>query len=65
DLASLAALDTKALLDRLDLLFFNLGMSASTRERLTTLLGAIDSKADSVKAALIVTALSPDHVIQR
>lgn len=65
DLANLAALDAKALVDRLDLLFFNLGMSDSTRQRLATLVGAIDSKTDSVKAALIVTALSPDHVIQR
>ncbi len=65
DLASLAALDTVALIDRLDLLFFGLGMSSSTRQRLATLVGAIDSKTESVKAALIVTALSPDHVIQR
>ena len=65
DLTSLAALDATALIDRLDLLFFNLGMSASTRERLTTLVGAIKGKADKVRAALIVTALSPDHVIQR
>jgi len=53
------------LIDRLDLLFFNLGMSSSTRERLTTLVGAVQGKTDKVKAALIVTALSPDHVIQR
>ena len=65
DLASLAALDAAALVDRLDLLFFNLGMSSSTRERLTTLVGAVKGKTDKVKAALIVTALSPDHVIQR
>lgn len=65
DLASLAALDAAALIDRLDLLFFNLGMSDTTRQRLATLVGAIDSKTDSVKAALIVTSLSPDHVIQR
>ena len=65
DLASLAALDAAALIDRLDLLFFNLGMSAATRERLTTLIGAVKGKTDKVKAALIVTALSPDHVIQR
>lgn len=65
DLASLAALDAPALIERLDLLFFNLGMSSSTRERLTTLVGAIKGKTDKVKAALIVTALSPDHVIQR
>ena len=65
DYAPLAALDPNALVDRLDLLFFDLGMSASTRQRLTQLLGAIDSKTESVKAALIVTALSPDHVIQR
>ena len=65
DLASLAALDATALIDRLDLLFFNLGMSASTRERLTQLVGAVKGKTEKVKAALIVTALSPDHVIQR
>ncbi len=65
DYGPLAALDANALVDRLDLLFFNLGMSASTRQRLLQLLGAIDSKTESVKAALIVTALSPDHVIQR
>lgn len=65
DLASLAALDAKSMIDRLDLLFFNLGMSDTTRQRLATLVGALDSKTESVKAALIVTALSPDHVIQR
>ena len=65
DLASLAALDAAALIDRLDLLFFNLGMSSGTRERLTTLVGAVKGRTDKVKAALIVTALSPDHVIQR
>ncbi|MGM9485608.1 DUF1800 domain-containing protein [Roseateles sp. NT4] len=65
DLASLAALDAAALIDRLDLLFFNLGMSSSTRERLTTLVGAVKGKTDKVRAVLIVTALSPDHVIQR
>lgn len=65
DFAPLTALDANALVDRIDLLFFNLGMSASTRQRLTQLVGAIDSKTDAVKAALIVTALSPDHVIQR
>ncbi|RTL41216.1 MAG: DUF1800 domain-containing protein, partial [Burkholderiales bacterium] len=42
DFAPLAALDANALIDRLDLLFFNLGMSASTRQRLTQLIGAID-----------------------
>lgn len=65
DLASLAALDAPALINRLDLLFFDLGMSASTRERLGTLIAAIKGGPDKVKAALIVTALSPDHVIQR
>jgi uncharacterized protein (DUF1800 family) len=65
DLASLASLAPAALVDRLDLLFFNLGMSASTRERLTTLVGAVEGQTEKVKAALIVVALSPDHVIQR
>ncbi|RZJ07863.1 MAG: DUF1800 domain-containing protein [Rubrivivax sp.] len=65
DLTTLSALDATALIDRLDLLFFDLGMSASTRTRLITLIGAVKGKTDKVKAALIVTALSPDHVIQR
>jgi uncharacterized protein (DUF1800 family) len=61
------ATDIPALIDRLDLLFFNLQMSASTRSRMTTLLAAISENdtLDRVQAAMLLTALSPDHVIQK
>jgi uncharacterized protein (DUF1800 family) len=68
DYAPLLALagDGTALIDRLDLLFFNAQMSGATRARMTTLLNAIPARqADKrVKSALIVTSLSPDFVIQ-
>ncbi|NRF67917.1 DUF1800 domain-containing protein [Aquincola sp. S2] len=59
-----------ALIERLDLLFFDLQMSASTRSRLSTLIAALpgtnaDKRLQRVKAALTVVALSPDHVIQK
>ncbi len=64
-LQALAA-DPAALIAHLDLLFFNGQMSASTRQRLATMLAAIPANDPKrrVKAALIVTSLSPDHVIQ-
>lgn len=67
DFAPLIALatDAPALVDRIDLLFFNLGMSSATRDRLIKLVQSVLSKEDKVRAALLVTALSPDHVIQR
>jgi uncharacterized protein (DUF1800 family) len=56
--------------DRLDALLFAFQMGASTRQRLIQMVGAMSgaSKGDlknRVKAALIVTALSPDFVIQK
>ncbi len=65
-LMSLAG-DAAALVDRLDLLFFARQMSASTRTRLTTLVNAIApaDRSARVKQALLVTAMSPDHVIQK
>jgi len=64
-LQALAA-DPSALVAHLDLLFFNGQMSASTRQRLATMLAAIPANDPKrrVKSALIVTSLSPDHVIQ-
>jgi len=64
-LQALAA-DPAALVRHLDLMFFNAQMSASTRTRLTTMLAALPANDTKrrVKAALIVTPLSPDHVIQ-
>jgi uncharacterized protein (DUF1800 family) len=68
-LLSLAA-DPAALTDRLDALFYASQMGASTRARLLKMLGALPSgtpedRLQRVKAALIVTAMSPDFVIQR
>jgi uncharacterized protein (DUF1800 family) len=59
--------DTNALVDRLDLLFYTRQMSASTRERLRGLVNATPAadKTRRVKSALLLTALSPDFVIQR
>ena len=64
-LLALAA-DAAALIERLNLMFFNSQMSAATRGRLTTLLQAINANQPEsrVKSALIVTSLSPDFVIQ-
>jgi uncharacterized protein (DUF1800 family) len=59
-----------ALVDRLDALLFAYQMNASTRQRLLQMLGALPGtsapqRKDRVKAALIVTAMSPDFVIQK
>ncbi len=71
----LTALQTLAatpatLVDRLDALLFAYQMSASTRQRLLQMLGALPGASPAerkarVKAALIVTATSPDFVIQK
>ena len=58
------------LIDRLDGLFFDRQMSASTRQRLSTLIQALpgtnaDKRLQRVKSALTLVALSPDHVIQK
>ena len=69
DLAPLEALaaDPPALVDRLDLLFFTLQMSPSTRQRLVTLLQALPAKDPKarVRSALTLMAMSPDFVVQR
>jgi uncharacterized protein (DUF1800 family) len=69
-LAALAEGDGTALVDRLDLLFFDLQMSAATRQRLKTLLAGMpatsaDKRLQRVRAALTLVAMSPDHVIQK
>ncbi len=58
------------LVDRLDALLFAYQMGASTRQRLVQMLSALpgtsaSQRKDRVKAALIVTAMSPDFVIQK
>ena len=68
-LQSLAAVPV-SLVERIDALLFAYQMSTSTRTRLlqmvATLPGASDyDKRNRVKAALIVTAMSPDFVIQK
>ncbi len=72
DLSPLVALAATpaTLVDRLDALFFNYQMSASTRARLTQMITALPGSSNNdrerrVKAALIVTAISPDFVIQK
>ncbi|MBK6295026.1 MAG: DUF1800 domain-containing protein [Rhodoferax sp.] len=62
--------DPVALVARIDALFFGYQMGASTRERMTRMLAAMPSGSDyqrkeRVQAALIVTAMSPDYVIQK
>lgn len=58
------AADPAALVQRLDLVFFNGQMSATTRGRLLDMLRAIGATENRVKAALILTSLAPDFVIQ-
>ena len=58
------------LVDRLDALLFAYQMTAATRTRLLQMLSALPGGTDSrhkarVRAALIVTAMSPDFVIQK
>jgi Protein of unknown function (DUF1800) len=58
------------LVDRIDALFFAYQMGATTRVRMLQMLGAMsgtstDQLKRRVKAALIVTAISPDFVIQK
>lgn len=59
--------DAKQLVDRLELLFFALAMSETTRQRLTTLINATkaDQRSTRVKHALTLVAMSPDFVVQR
>ncbi len=62
--------DGSGLIDRLDLLFCDLQMGAATRARLRTLLAAMPAtdvwqREQRVKSALMLTVMSPDHVIQK
>ena len=64
------ASDPGALVARIDALFFGYQMGSSTRERLTRMLVAMPGGGDyqrkeRVQAALIVTAMSPDYVVQK
>jgi uncharacterized protein (DUF1800 family) len=65
DLKALAATPA-ALVDRIDLLWCCAQMSASTRQRLLDLVGAIAASQprERVLAALTLTLLSPDHLVQ-
>lgn len=68
-LLSLATGDGAALVDRLNLLLFDLQMGAATRQRLLTLLKALPSgsgyeREQRLKSALLLSVMSPDHVIQ-
>jgi hypothetical protein len=65
-LLSLAS-DPGAVADRLNLLFFNGAMSASTRATLVTAMNGIvaTKPIDRVKTALLLMALSPEYVIQK
>jgi uncharacterized protein (DUF1800 family) len=62
DLAS----DPAKLVDQLDLLFFSLQMTTATRQRLLTLINAIEPtrRRTRVRQALTIVAMSPDFVIQ-
>jgi hypothetical protein len=59
--------DATALTDRLDLLFCSRQMGDATRARLAALLAALpaDDAEGRVKSALLLTLMSPDHVIQK
>jgi uncharacterized protein (DUF1800 family) len=61
------ARDTDALIDHLDKLFFRCQMGASTRERLRSVINAVpaDEWQRKIRSALLLTAMSPDFVIQK
>ncbi|MFM8901659.1 MAG: hypothetical protein ACKOF9_17225 [Burkholderiales bacterium] len=69
DASSLTALagDPAALVARIDLLFFCEQMSSATRDRMTRMVSSLsaNNKEGRVKAALLLTAMSPDFVIQK
>jgi uncharacterized protein (DUF1800 family) len=69
DISSLSALagDAAALVSRIDLLFFCEQMSTATRDRMTRMVGSMsaNNKDGRVKAALLLTAMSSDFVIQK
>jgi uncharacterized protein (DUF1800 family) len=57
----------EALVDRIDLMFFARGMSATTRDRMLRTVKAMDGGWPPARlhALLVLTALAPDFVIQR
>ena len=61
------AAEPAKLVDRIDLMFFMRQMSTPTRERLTRLASALPSNnpRERVRSALMLAAMSPDHVIQK
>lgn len=66
-LKTLVGQSVDGFIDRLDQLFFCSQMSAATRARMKTLINALPAKDTTrrVKSALLLTAMSPDYVIQR
>ena len=66
-LVALAGGDGQALVDRLDALFFNSQMGTQSRDRLLRLIAATPAgdRDERVRRALLVTALSPDFVVQK
>ena len=69
DISSLTALagDPAALVSRIDLLFFCEQMSTATRDRMTRMVSTMsaNNRQERVKAALLLTAMSADFVIQK
>ena len=61
------ATDAAKLIDRIDLLFFTRQMSGPTRERLTRLVNALPANdpRERVRSALMLAAMSPDHIVQK
>jgi uncharacterized protein (DUF1800 family) len=56
-----------ALIAELNALFFNYAMSTTLQTRMTTMLSALpsDDTEQRVKAALILTSLSPEYIVQK
>lgn len=66
-LKTLVGASVDGFIDRVDQLFFCSQMSATTKARMKTLINAQPARDTTrrVKAALVLTALSPDYVIQK
>jgi uncharacterized protein (DUF1800 family) len=59
--------DAGALIDKINLIFMNQGISAATRTSMMRAINSIDvkSKTERIRAALILTAVAPEFVIQK
>jgi uncharacterized protein (DUF1800 family) len=59
--------DANALVDRINLLFMNGRIAPTTRTAMLRAINSIDvkSKSDRIKSALVLTAISPEFVIQQ